>query len=55
MMNEKVINILIEKIDTLEKIIKEQEKTINELGAENVRRNQVMDYWKKKAEEGGKE
>jgi len=54
-MNEKVINILTEKIDTLEKIIEEQKIEISELRAENVRRNQVIDYWKKKAEEGGNE
>lgn len=49
-MNEKLIEILLEKIDKLEDIIKQNDMLINSLQTEQVRLNQVIDNLKKKIE-----
>ena len=48
--NEKLIEILLEKIDKLEDIIKQNDMLINDLQTEQVRLNQVIDNLKKKLE-----
>ena len=48
--NEKLIEILLEKIDKLEDIIKQNDMLINSLQTEQVRLNQVIDNLKKKIE-----
>ena len=49
-MNEKLIEILLEKIDKLEYINRQNDMLINNLQAEQVRLNQVIDDLKKKLE-----
>ena len=49
-MNEKLIEILLEKIDKLEDINKQNDMLINGLQTEQVRLNQVIDNLKKKLE-----
>ena len=48
--NEKLIEILLEKIDKLEDINKQNDMLINGLQTEQVRLNQVIDNLKKKLE-----
>lgn len=48
--NDKLIEILLEKIDKLEDIIKQNDMLINGLQTEQVRLNQVIDNLKKKLE-----
>lgn len=49
-MNEKLIEILLEKIDKLEDINRQNDMLINSLQTEQVRLNQVIDNLKKKLE-----
>lgn len=49
-MNEKLIEILLEKIDKLEDINRQNDMLINGLQTEQVRLNQVIDNLKKKLE-----
>lgn len=49
-MNEKLIEILLEKIDKLEDINRQNDMLINALQTEQVRLNQVIDNLKKKLE-----
>lgn len=49
-MNEKLIEILLEKIDKLEDINRQNDMLINGLQTEQVRLNQVIDDLKKKLE-----
>lgn len=49
-MNEKLIEILLEKIDKLEDINRQNDILINALQNEQVRLNQVIDDLKKKLE-----
>ena len=48
--NEKLIEILLEKIDKLEDINRQNDMLINSLQTEQVRLNQVIDNLKKKLE-----
>ena len=48
--NDKLIEILLEKIDKLEDIIKQNDMLINGLQTEQIRLNQVIDNLKKKLE-----
>ena len=49
-MNEKLIEILLEKIDKLEDINRQNDMLINNLQTEQVRLHQVIDDLKKKLE-----
>ena len=49
-MNEKLIEILLEKIDKLEDINRQNDMLIKSLQTEQVRLNQVIDNLKKKLE-----
>ncbi len=49
-MNEKLIEILLDKIDKLEDIIRQNDMLISGLRTEQVRLNQVIDNLRKKLE-----